>query len=398
MYSNVTDFLFPPKRNRSDEDEVLREDDLVKVCPVKWEEHKVDLINQELDSLDDADVFSQVQSCVHSKGDPASALSENCSKPLIPPFSTVYPRSGCVSPRYCVYLPSKVDPCVSSDDKQIPVAERPIQPLSQRNTINPVIAQDARLETTVLEQIAQLRQQGVWSAGRLPKVMEPVPEYTWNDCFLEEVTWMAVDFCEERKWKINMARNVGLDATPSCFLFSVSILLYHVEKSCLLLVKQFRPVIYFNKLREATGKMRLDDDEMFSCTSVPPHSANTVELCAGLIDGTDSDPQVVAAREILEECGFSVDPSSLQLIDSFHSGVGLLGNRMTLFYAELNESQRVPGAGGGLRDEGEFIEVIEWPIAKIDTLLGPNPERPPCSTSLLYAVSWFKMNKYPHIL
>ncbi|KAG5441849.1 Nudix hydrolase 14, chloroplastic [Clonorchis sinensis] len=174
---------------------------------------------------------------------------------------------------------------------------------------------------------------------------------------------------------------------------SVSILLYHVEKSCLLLVKQFRPVIYFNKLREATGKMRLDDDEMFSCTSVPPHSANTVELCAGLIDGTDSDPQVVAAREILEECGFSVDPSSLQLIDSFHSGVGLLGNRMTLFYAELNESQRVPGAGGGLRDEGEFIELIEWPISKIDTLLGPNPERPPCSTSLLYAVSWFKMNK-----
>ncbi|TGZ72435.1 hypothetical protein CRM22_002092 [Opisthorchis felineus] len=209
MYSNVTDFLFPPKRNRSDEDEVLREEDLVKVCPVKWEEHKVDLINQELDSLDDADVFSQVQSCVHSKGGPASSLSENCSKPLMPPFSTVYPRSGCLSPRYCVYLPSKVDPCVPSDDKQIPVAERPIQPLSQRNTINPVIAQDARLETTVLEQIAQLRQQGVWSAGRLPKVMEPVPEYTWNDCFLEEVTWMAVDFCEERKWKMNMARNLA---------------------------------------------------------------------------------------------------------------------------------------------------------------------------------------------
>ncbi|TGZ72105.1 hypothetical protein CRM22_002284 [Opisthorchis felineus] len=157
-------------------------------------------------------------------------------------------------------------------------------------------------------------------------------------------------------------------------------------------------VIYFNKLREATGKTRLDEDGVFSCTSVPPNSANTLELCAGLIDGTESDPQEVAAREILEECGFSVDPSSLQLIDRFHSGVGLLGNRMTLFYAELNESQRVPGAGGGLRDEGEFIELIEWPIAKIDTLLGPNPERPPCSTSLLYAVSWFKMNKYPHIL
>ncbi|KER24947.1 hypothetical protein T265_07509 [Opisthorchis viverrini] len=178
---------------------------------------------------------------------------------------------------------------------------------------------------------------------------------------------------------------------------SVSILLYHVQKSCLLLVKQFRPVIYFNKLREATGKTRLDDDEVFSCTTVPPNSANTLELCAGLIDGTDSDPKEVAAREILEECGFSVDPSSLQLIDSFHSGVGLLGNRMTMFYAELNESQRVPGAGGGLRDEGECIELIEWPIAKIDTLLGPNPERPPCSTSLLYAISWFKLNKYPHI-
>ncbi|VDP26140.1 unnamed protein product [Echinostoma caproni] len=74
-----------------------------------------------------------------------------------------------------------------------------------------------------------------------------------------------------------------------------------------------------------------------------------------------------------------------------------MGNQMTLYYAEVDESQRVSGAGGGLAEEGEFIEIFEWPVAKLDLLLQANPNRPPTSTTLLCALYWFKLNILPSL-
>ena len=43
--------------------------------------------------------------------------------------------------------------------------------------------------------------QGLWSASRLPKVMDkPRPKVHW-DYLLEEMQWLATDFAQEARWK-----------------------------------------------------------------------------------------------------------------------------------------------------------------------------------------------------
>ncbi|TPP61812.1 Uridine diphosphate glucose pyrophosphatase [Fasciola gigantica] len=179
---------------------------------------------------------------------------------------------------------------------------------------------------------------------------------------------------------------------------SVSILIYHCEKKCLIFVKQFRPVVYFSILRE-TGRYRSIDvtDEGLNIDGISADRGETLELCAGLMDGNECIPTKTAVTEVLEECGYQISEASLRFVDSFRSGLGLSGNKMTLFYTEVTESQRVPGAGGGLVEEDEFIEIVEWPVESLDSLFDANANRPPTSTTLLYALCWFKSNVLPNL-
>ncbi|VDP59291.1 unnamed protein product [Schistosoma mattheei] len=127
----------------------------------------------------------------------------------------------------------------------------------------------------------------------------------------------------------------------------------------------------------------------------------TLELCAGIIDGVQKNPKLYAVQEVLEECGYKINGDSLHLINSFYSSVGLAGTEVTLYYAEVHENQKVPNAGGGLHEEGEYIEVIEWPISRIEELFqnGTNStHQQPTSLSLLYAIMWFKQNILPSLL
>lgn len=66
----------------------------------------------------------------------------------------------------------------------------------------------ARHEAEVMKAIAELRREGLWSASRLPKVMEPVRRKTHWDYLLEEMQWLATDFANERRWKRGAARKV----------------------------------------------------------------------------------------------------------------------------------------------------------------------------------------------
>lgn len=59
----------------------------------------------------------------------------------------------------------------------------------------------ARQEANVLQRVSELQREGLWMEKRLPKVQEPQrPKAHW-DYLLEEMTWMATDFAQERKWK-----------------------------------------------------------------------------------------------------------------------------------------------------------------------------------------------------
>lgn len=70
------------------------------------------------------------------------------------------------------------------------------------------IVMRARHEAEVMKSISELRREGLWSASRLPKVQEPARIKTHWDYLLEEMQWLATDFNNEKRWKINAARKV----------------------------------------------------------------------------------------------------------------------------------------------------------------------------------------------
>lgn len=62
---------------------------------------------------------------------------------------------------------------------------------------------------------------------------------------------------------------------------------------------------------------------------------------------------------------------------------------MTLFYAEVTDNQKV-GPGGGLVEEGELIEVVEFTISQCrDLIFDDTINREP---TLLCALYWFFNN------
>ncbi|RBQ29169.1 NUDIX domain-containing protein [Aliarcobacter vitoriensis] len=146
---------------------------------------------------------------------------------------------------------------------------------------------------------------------------------------------------------------------------SVSILLYHEEKKSFLLVKQFRMPVYLN-----------DNSIKY-----------TYELCAGLVD-KDKTIEEIAIEEIDEECGYKVDINSLQKITSFFTNVGISGAKQHLFFANINENQKIH-SGGGVNDEQ--IELFFLPVEKCDEFIfDENKAKTP---GLIFSLYWFLKNQ-----
>lgn len=59
-----------------------------------------------------------------------------------------------------------------------------------------------------MQRVAELRKQGLWSLKQLPKVQEPSRHKSHWDYVLDEMQWMAVDFAQERRWKMSCAKHV----------------------------------------------------------------------------------------------------------------------------------------------------------------------------------------------
>ncbi|XP_022342498.2 helicase domino-like isoform X2 [Crassostrea virginica] len=71
------------------------------------------------------------------------------------------------------------------------------------------IVERAKQEAQVMQRVADLRKEGLWSTRRLPKVQEPPRNKGHWDYLLEEMQWLAADFAQERKWKKAAARKVA---------------------------------------------------------------------------------------------------------------------------------------------------------------------------------------------
>lgn len=66
-----------------------------------------------------------------------------------------------------------------------------------------------------------------------------------------------------------------------------------------------------------------------------------------------------------------------------------------LYYVEVGDRDLDPNAGGGNADEGEWIEVVYWPIDRIDDLLTLTEKKIHVSDTTVLAVLWFQLHILP---
>lgn len=112
---------------------------------------------------------------------------------------------------------------------------------------------------------------------------------------------------------------------------AAAILPYDPARSCVLLVKQFRLPVYLASGRETT-----------------------IEACAGKLEGMDAASRIVL--EVEEEAGYLIKEP--QFLFAAFMSPGAYAERISFFLATYSPADRRT-RGGGIRDEGEDIEVIE---------------------------------------
>ncbi|MRS15621.1 GDP-mannose pyrophosphatase [Enterobacteriaceae bacterium RIT691] len=115
-----------------------------------------------------------------------------------------------------------------------------------------------------------------------------------------------------------------------------TILLYNRDKKTVVLTRQFRLPVY---LQDGKGYL--------------------IEAAAGLLDNASPEQRIIAEAE--EETGFTIAQPE-KVFEAFMSP-GSVTEKLYFFIAEYTENDR-SSLGGGLEEEGEDIEVLEWPLEK----------------------------------
>jgi nudix-type nucleoside diphosphatase (YffH/AdpP family) len=110
-----------------------------------------------------------------------------------------------------------------------------------------------------------------------------------------------------------------------------TILLYHRERRTVVLVRQFRFPTWGNG-----------------------HDGFLIEAAAGLLDRASPEDRIKA--EVEEETGYRV--SEVRKVFEAFMSPGSVTERLYFFVAEYDPDSRA-GAGGGIEEEGEDIEVLE---------------------------------------
>ncbi len=142
---------------------------------------------------------------------------------------------------------------------------------------------------------------------------------------------------------------------------SIGVLLHHTDRNTLLLVRQFR-----YPAREDQGGW-ID------------------EIVAGNIDPGESVSTCVY-RETLEETGYRLN--DIVPIGQGYSSPGICTEKLFLFFSEVSDEMLVKD-GGGLEEEGESIEVVEWSISEARNKM-QNHSILDLKTQV--AVQWFFLN------
>jgi nudix-type nucleoside diphosphatase (YffH/AdpP family) len=122
-----------------------------------------------------------------------------------------------------------------------------------------------------------------------------------------------------------------------------TILLYDPERATVLLSRQFRYPVYVNG----------HPDGML------------IETAASLLD--DDEPENAIRREAKEELGVTL--GELEHVFDVYMSPGSVTERVHFYAAPYTSADRT-GAGGGLIEDGEDIEVLELPFAIALAMIG----------------------------
>ena len=121
-----------------------------------------------------------------------------------------------------------------------------------------------------------------------------------------------------------------------------TLLPYNLAQRTVVLVRQFRYPAYVNGY----------DDLL-------------IEAAAGLLDYASPETRIRAEAE--EETGYRLGQIE-KIFEAFMSP-GSVTEKLHFFIAEYEPSMRI-GSGGGLADEGEDIEVLEFPVDQALAMIG----------------------------
>lgn len=110
------------------------------------------------------------------------------------------------------------------------------------------------------------------------------------------------------------------------------ILLYNKIKNSIILIRQFRMPMYLNG-----------------------YNNFLIEAAAGLLDNASPEERIIAEAE--EETGFKI--KTIEKVFEAFMSPGSVTEKLYFYIAEYHDQDR-QSAGGGLADEGEDIEVLEW--------------------------------------
>jgi nudix-type nucleoside diphosphatase (YffH/AdpP family) len=91
-----------------------------------------------------------------------------------------------------------------------------------------------------------------------------------------------------------------------------------------------------------------------------------VEACAGNVEGGD-EPAETARKEAEQEMGCAL--RGLREVFALYMSPGVTTEKLHFFTAEYDPGGR-SGEGGGLREEGEDIEVLELPLEEAWAMVG----------------------------
>jgi len=143
-----------------------------------------------------------------------------------------------------------------------------------------------------------------------------------------------------KKYTFELQRSDGVWQTQSREAYDrgngAAILLYNKAKGTVVLTRQFRLPVYING-----------------------HEGLLIEAAAGLLDDASPEARIIAEAE--EETGFRV--TAVEKVFEAYMSPGSVTEKLYFFIAEYADEDR-SGTGGGLADEGEDIQVLEWPFEK----------------------------------